>query len=266
MIISKASAKNFLCINSFLLLFSFFQHNLTIFITRNYILLNLIDFLTKTKERINNDPKHYPIEKFTYEFHLNVVRISMIESLTHVYIKNYIVNTLIKPSIYYEILTFIPYSFLFEIIFDLFHYLSHRLLHHKLLYKYMHKKHHTFLHPIPIITFYQDTFDFLLTNSVPTIFSLLLIPKISYFQFHIIIIYKTYIEICGHCGKKTYPMCSFHQFIWITKWLNICLYTEDHDLHHSLNNCNYSKRFSLWDKVFHTYKQMDSLTTVKKDM
>jgi sterol desaturase/sphingolipid hydroxylase (fatty acid hydroxylase superfamily) len=21
-----------------------------------------------------------------------------------------------------------------------------------------------------------------------------------------------------------------------------------------LNNCNYAKRFSLWDKVFHTYK------------
>jgi sterol desaturase/sphingolipid hydroxylase (fatty acid hydroxylase superfamily) len=42
----------------------------------------------------------------------------------------------------------------------------------------------------------------------------------------------------------------------LPKWLNIELYCEDHDIHHSVNNCNYSKRFSLWDKVFGTFKDI----------
>ena len=48
------------------------------------------------------------------------------------------------------------------------------------------------------------------------------------------------------------PTSSFPQCIWLPRLFNIELYTEDHDLHHSRNNCNYSKRFSLWDKIFKT--------------
>jgi len=93
-----------------------------------------------------------------------------------------------------------------------------------------------------------------ITNSIPTIVTLLIIPNISYLQFHFIIVYKNFIEIAGHSGKISYPTCSFPQFVWLPKLLHIELYTDDHDLHHSLNNCNYSKRFSLWDKFFGTYK------------
>lgn len=64
-----------------------------------------------------------------------------------------------------------------------------------------------------------------------------------------------FIEISGHIGKRMHPTSSFSQFIWLPKFFNIELYTEDHDLHHSHNNCNYSKRFSLWDKVFGTHKK-----------
>ena len=32
------------------------------------------------------------------------------------------------------------------------------------------------------------------------------------------------------------------------------LYVEDHDLHHLKGNCNFSKRFSLWDRVFGTFE------------
>ena len=124
----------------------------------------------------------------------------------------------------------------------------------KYIYKFLHKKHHTFKHPIAIITFYQDPIDLIITNSIPTIISLLLFPYISYLQFNYITIYKIFTEICGHSGKKSYPTSSFLQFMWLPKFLKIELYTEDHDLHHSLNNCNYSKRFSLWDKIFNTYK------------
>ena len=103
-------------------------------------------------------------------------------------------------------------------------------------------------------TFYQDPLDVVISISLPTIISSKVIPNISYFQFNLIIIYKNFIEISGHCGKILYPNTSFPQFIWLTKWLKIELYAEDHDLHHSSNNCNYSKRFTLWDKVFCTYK------------
>jgi sterol desaturase/sphingolipid hydroxylase (fatty acid hydroxylase superfamily) len=67
--------------------------------------------------------------------------------------------------------------------------------------------------------------------------------------------YKTFIEISGHSGKKLYPNGSFSQFIWLPRFFNISLYTEDHALHHSSNYCNYSKRFSLWDKQFETYNE-----------
>jgi sterol desaturase/sphingolipid hydroxylase (fatty acid hydroxylase superfamily) len=62
-----------------------------------------------------------------------------------------------------------------------------------------------------------------------------LLPWISYKQFNFLLVYKEYIEICG-------PEC-----------LGIQLHTEDHDLHHTSSQCNYGKRFCLWDKVFGTY-------------
>jgi sterol desaturase/sphingolipid hydroxylase (fatty acid hydroxylase superfamily) len=129
-------------------------------------------------------------------------------------------------------------------------------LHHPYFYKYFHKKHHKFQHPIAITTFYQDPVDLLITNSFPTMMTLLLLSpmvSISHFQFHMILVYKTFLEIGGHIGKHAYPSSSFPQCKWLPQWLCIELYTEDHDYHHSHNHCNYGKRFSLWDKVFGTY-------------
>jgi sterol desaturase/sphingolipid hydroxylase (fatty acid hydroxylase superfamily) len=193
-----------------------------------------------------------PKEEYTHEFDINVVISTSVETFADIIIiSNY---TFVQSSnMYVDLIYFIPTSFLFELVFDLFHYISHRILHHQLLYKYIHKKHHKFPHPSTIITFYQHPIDIILTNSVPIILTLLVIPKISLFQLNLIITYKTYGEICGHLSKKCYPSSSFCQFIWLPKLLNIELYTEEHDLHHSLNNCNFSKRFSLWDKMFETF-------------
>lgn len=274
--ISINSIKTFLSINIFLLSLGFFQYlsiqyfsktNFTnrfficffIFIIRNYTLLNFIDSRTKNKIRISNDVENIPKEDYKYEFHYNIITATAVESLTHIFIKYD--TTTISNNLYIELIYFIPTSFCFEIIYDFFHYFTHMLLHNKYLYKYLHKKHHKFIHPISITTFYQDPFDLLITNSIPTMLTLLLTPiPISYFQFNQILIYKTFIEISGHIGKKTYPICCFTQIIWLPKLLNIELYTEDHDLHHSLNNCNYSKRFTLWDKLFGTYKSSLSLS------
>jgi len=210
----------------------------------------MIEYGTRSKTAINDSI--LPMEEYKYEFHVNVFTATAVESVTHVFIHHFTHLHFSRPT-YYEIVYFIPLSFLFEIIFDFFHYGAHRILHHKSVYKYLHKKHHKFNHPIAITTFYQDPFDLFVTNSIPTVLALSIVPGISYFQFHFITVYKSFIEISGHSGKISYPTTSFPQFIWLPKWLHIELSSEDHDIHHSLNNCNYAKRFSLWDKVFGTY-------------
>jgi sterol desaturase/sphingolipid hydroxylase (fatty acid hydroxylase superfamily) len=226
----------------------------SVFLIRNYGLLKLIEYGTKDKPFISDQPFIIPREEYTNEFHANVLTTTAVESVTHIMIKSTLFTSILADSIGLDLLYFVPISFLFEIIFDLFHYTSHRALHHNIIYKYFHKKHHKFNHPIAITTFYQDPLDLILTNSIPTFLAVCMTPRVSYLQFHLIVVYKNFIEISGHSGKLSYPTSSFPQYIWLPKILHIELYTEDHDLHHSLNNCNYGKRFSLWDKAFGTYK------------
>lgn len=268
MLISINSLKNYCIVNSLLFSLGLFQYlsiyyitdlnflnnflfAFSVFLFRNHILLNFISRGTQNKPNINNT-LNIPLEDYRHEFHTNVITTTSVETMTHIFIKKHIMDIAFSRNIYYEIIYFIPLSFLFEVIFDFFHYFTHRLLHHKYLYKFAHKKHHKFKHPIAITTFYQDPVDLIITNSIPTILSILVTPQLTYSMFHFIIVYKNFIEISGHSGKILYPP-SFPQFMWLPKWLNIELYCEDHDTHHSVNNCNYSKRFSLWDKVFNTY-------------
>lgn len=268
MLITNKSFKNFIIVNSFLLSIGVAQYNilfykrysyiidfcliLFIFLVRNYSIMKFIDSGVSNKKTINNDISLIPKEEFKYEFDYYVLTTTTVETVTHLFINKYFIY--VDRCFYQDIILFIPISFIFEIIFDFFHYINHRLLHSKYLYRHCHKMHHKFKHPISITTYYQDPLDLIMTNSIPTILALSLTKFVSYRQFNIILIYKTFIEISGHCGKYVYPTSSFTQFIWLPKLLQVDLYTEDHDLHHSLNNCNYSKRFTIWDKVFNTYK------------
>ncbi len=141
-----------------------------------------------------------PVKDYPYEFTMNVLTSTSIETITHLVIRqSYVFNT---SYVYGDLIYFIPISFLFEILFDLFHYIRHRTLHNPYLYKYAHKKHHKFPNPTSIITYYQDPLDLLMTNSLPLMLTLAIFPRISYFQFSLIIIYKNYGEICGHVGKN----------------------------------------------------------------
>jgi len=227
---------------------------LSIYSIRNYLLIYLIEQGTLNKKNIND--RHEINERYYGEFHLSLITTTSIETLTHMYIYSYMAFRFdLSYSILYDLVMFIPISFLFEILFDFFHYWGHRILHHPLVYIYSHKIHHRFLRPKAITTFYQDPIDLFITNSVPTFLGMSMIPYMSHLLFHWIIIYKNFIEISGHCGKISYPSSSFPQCVWLPRILGIELYTENHDMHHSINNCNYAKRFSLWDKVFGTYRQ-----------
>jgi len=264
--ISANSIKNFAMINTTLIFVGVCQQILIhqwrnhiiavflVFVSRNYFLLNFVEYGTQEKENINNDIAKIPTESYFGEFDVNVLRATAVEAATYMFIDLYIMRDAVSHSVFYDVVYFIPISFAFEICFDFFHYFAHRTLHHSSIYKYFHKKHHTFPHPVSITTFYQDPVDLLITNSLPTIISVGIIPYVSHHQFHFIIIYKNLIEISGHCGKNL-NASSFTQCMWLAKFFKIELYTVDHDLHHSLNNCNYGKRFSLWDKIFGTYKK-----------
>jgi Delta7-sterol 5-desaturase len=267
---SFRSYKSFVYINSILLTLGFLEYSicvslysywkiqkiiyflglLSIFSIRNYGLIQLIDYGTSNKKSISNITTIN--EQYPYELYMIMIRSNCIETITHMYIVSFM--TFYEDLSQYDLVLFIPISFLFEIVFDFFHYSGHRMLHHPSVYRYFHKVHHRFLHPASITTYYQDPVDLLITNSLPTILALYMIPRISHLMFHWLLIYKNFIEISGHCGKISYPASSFPQFVWLPRVLGIELYTENHDIHHSLNNCNYAKRFSLWDKVFGTYQ------------
>lgn len=262
MLVSFHSLKIFVLLNAFLIFVSSLQYLSVeyilknsysififfVFLSRNYGLLYFVNTMARNKEQISDVICQ---EEYKYEFDANVIASTLIETVSCRLISNYYVFN--EVSMYNDIIYFIPISFIFELYFDFFHYIGHRSLHSKYLYKYLHKKHHKFKHTTPIITFYQDPIDIIVTNVFPMMLTLYIVPRISYWQYNIIVVYKTYGEICGHLSKRCYPTGSFCQFIWLPKLFNIELYTEEHDLHHSLNNCNFSKRFSLWDKLFGTF-------------
>jgi sterol desaturase/sphingolipid hydroxylase (fatty acid hydroxylase superfamily) len=216
--------------------------------------MNIIDFSTKYKININVQQLYK--ESQLIEFDKNVFTTTIIETSTFIFASKFIFT---QTNIFYDVLYFIPVSFIFEIIFDFFHYWTHRMVHmNPYLYIHFHKKHHLHIYPTTILAFYHDPIDLLLTNSIPFLFTLCItlymhIP-ISLFTLNMLIVYKTYIEISGHTGKRLYPSGSFPQFIWLPRFFDIQLYTENHDYHHTHTNCNFSKRFTLWDKVFGTLK------------
>ena len=266
--ISKKSAKNYIYYNGLLLFLSILQYNTVqitddflfdickiyfVFLFRNYLLMFIINHSIKDKKRICEDKL---IENYPNEFNFNVVRSTFIEMATYYSIVKYMSDSFYIQIRVANAIYFIPFTFYYECVFDFFHYWSHRYTHtNKYLYRKIHKHHHTYNHPIPIITFYQDPLDLIITNTIPTVFTLLLCPQMSLFEFNVIQMYKSYIEICGHCGRELFPTSSFCQFIWLPRYFGMELYAEDHDIHHSHNNCNYSKRFALWDKVFGTYRR-----------
>jgi len=264
--ISFNSIKNFISINVGLIGLSLLEYMFyenygifTLLVLRNYILIDTIEYSTRNNENIDAEMRIKPQESFSHEFDLFLLSSTFIEYITHLYIKEIFYNNettiLCQQSFFYDLQSFILVSFYFEITFDLFHYLSHLLLHkNTYLYKNIHKIHHKFKYPSCITTFYQHPVDMVLSNLIPTIITMYIIPvKPTYFQYIMISTYKVFSEISGHLGKYTKSI-SFSQFIWLPKMLNIELKIEDHDLHHSNNNCNYGKRFSLYDKIFGTYK------------
>ena len=280
--LSKKSIITFIFMNSILILISYLQYILLI--DNNYVIIYVILLLKDIiMERglfysVYNKPNIYNkdnidrniIKYDNIEYYKYLLLGTIVESLTYITTIN--IYNLKESNIINDLIMFIPISFIYELIFDLGHYLTHRMLHKiPLLYKYVHKIHHKYVYCSTKTTHYHHPVDLLITNSIPHLIAFgtliyicsslspspslspFLSPSPSLFQLNLLLIYKYFIELSGHCGKIL-NATSFPQCIWLPKIFNIELKPEDHDLHHTLNNCNYSKRFKLWDKVFNTYK------------
>jgi len=156
---------------------------------------------------------------------------------------------------------FLPRLLMFEVLLDLGHYVAHRLLHAQRWLYPVHKWHHHYTRPTLLNTFYHHPLDLLLLDCLPTVGSMMVLhygllgggPVFTPLQFQAVLVYKTFVEVAGHTGKRSVPTGSFPLCIWLPRFLGISLYTEDHELHHRVGHCNYGKRFSLWDRVFGTY-------------
>ena len=158
--------------------------------------------------------------------------------------------TLPNASMQKEIIYFIPLSFAYELIFDFFHYWNHRAMHYPFFYKYIHSPHHE-EYLINAYTTYNHTLsDLFITNFLPILASSIILP-VSQYTLTTVFWYKAIIEVSGHTGKDT--SSSFIQCIYLPKILGIPLYSRNHNKHHIQPKVNFSKRFSLWDKVFNTF-------------
>ena len=186
-----------------------------------------------------------------FEVYFNMFTLSVLKGISQKYIFDTYGSEICVSN-------WILFSFVFEIIFDFWHYWIHRILHsHRILYQYIHKKHHKYCNPSAEVTFYMSVFDLILGHCFPLILTSYILNCYlgGLYKFHLIKmnIYLSYIEVAGHIGKKMNPTSSFTQFVWFPRLLGIELYTEDHHLHHSKLNCNFSKRFNLWDRIFGTF-------------
>jgi sterol desaturase/sphingolipid hydroxylase (fatty acid hydroxylase superfamily) len=91
---------------------------------------------------------------------------------------------------------------LMELVFDFFHYCSHRLSHTlPVLYTHFHKIHHSHHADLHVgSTLQMHPVDGMLTNTLPLLLAVALIPLQSHWEFHVYMAYKTAQELFGHCG------------------------------------------------------------------
>lgn len=263
MLISNNSIINFISINTFLFTLAWIQLKLILYfpvyivlLLRNYLLIYLIDYLTTNKKSIKKN--QHNLSKISWLDHYNVFKSTITEVITYVIVNKLFIKKDLN-NFFQNPIIFILSSFYFEIILDFFHYWTHRISHEiPILYKMFHKQHHNNKYPVSIQTFCHHPIDLIITNTIPVILTISLCPfSIGSSFWHQLLAYKSFVEISGHTSVVAHPSGSFPQFIWLPKYFNIQLFTEEHTLHHSLNNCNYSKRFSIWDKIFGTYKSYD---------
>jgi sterol desaturase/sphingolipid hydroxylase (fatty acid hydroxylase superfamily) len=260
---------NFLLVQTLVFLFAYvmtwskgghFLPSLCCDVVSHYVIMGMARSTLKENMDIHGEARRKPTEQFVGEFHLYHLINSFIVSSLWFYLLKHQSHSM--PSVGTAIVQFflyVPFRFYFEVVFDFCHYWIHRGLHHPRLYQYLHKTHHKFLYPSMLTTFYMHPLDIILTLVIPLTIAYHTTPSMPIFVWNVVMTDNVYIEMVGHVGKMVNGNDYLSIYSWIPYYHQIRLMPMDHDLHHSRNQCNYSKRFRLWDRVFGTYVDPERL-------
>lgn len=223
-------------------------------IVSHYLIMATIGFTLNGNMDIHGEARRKPIEQFVGEFHLyHLVNSWILSSLWFHLLKKHPCLMPSVPTAIVQFFLYLPFRFYFEVVFDFCHYWFHRLLHVPGIYRYLHKTHHKFLNPSILTTFYIHPLDVLLTNVFPLTIAFHATPSMPMFIWNVVMVNNVFVEMVGHMGKVVNLNEYYSIYSWIPHYHKIRTNPTDHDLHHSRNECNYSKRFRLWDLVFGTY-------------
>jgi sterol desaturase/sphingolipid hydroxylase (fatty acid hydroxylase superfamily) len=235
--------------------------------TTNFVLtlglkMIIVYFINNKINKIEN--KENQINYFEHKN--NILSHTVINTLSFMCINNFILihknNNMI--DFLHSLIKLYPIFFIYEIIFDFFYFSIHYLMHYnKFLYTNVHKMHHESNKITVMTTFSTHPIEYIISVEIPTIIILLIFNnyyKLSLFEYLLIFYYRTQIEIFGHAGDyknlfKYYKYSHLYFYSKINKFLNIELTPHDHYLHHKIVHANYSKRNTLFDKMFGTYKE-----------
>ena len=144
--------------------------------------------------------------------------------------------------------------FAFEVVFDGLFYTAHRLVHaHPRVYQLVHKLHHRHTHDVWLLSSLQMSApDVLLTHTLPVLGALALVRFEPGLELCVAKTYLLFQELYGHAGVE-HRGRNFGPAPGLVQALGIELRAEDHQQHHIQAACNFSKRFSLFDRFFGTY-------------
>mmetsp|Transcript_16740 Transcript_16740/g.39837 ORF Transcript_16740/g.39837 Transcript_16740/m.39837 type:complete len:296 (+) Transcript_16740:20-907(+) len=142
----------------------------------------------------------------------------------------------------------------FELTYDFLFYWAHRMAHaHPLVYRLVHKLHHAHTHDVRLLSALQmGPLDVLLTHTLPVLGALAIIPLAPGFEYNVGKTYLLFQEFYGHAGVENRGR-NFGPAPWLARALDVELRSADHQRHHIRADVNFSKRFSLWDRLFCTW-------------
>ena len=144
--------------------------------------------------------------------------------------------------------------FAFELAFDALFYVAHRGVHAvPSVYRAVHKLHHSHTHDLRLLSALQmSAADVVLTHTLPVLGALALVPLAPGLELSVAKTYLLFQELYGHAGCEHRGRC-FGPAPWLTEALGIELRAADHQRHHVQGSVNFSKRFSLFDRLFGTW-------------
>lgn len=145
--------------------------------------------------------------------------------------------------------------FVYLLCLDLIYYPLHKACHlYPFLFRHVHKLHHSILHPEWYETTYASIWEHLFMNLPSYIFAHCICCHVPLLSIILANARTTHDEIYGHSGTQSHGSL-FILLNFPLKNLGLLISTPSHALHHKVNNYNYCKQFTIFDKVFNTFRE-----------